>query len=121
MSVKIKYEIIATLASTRLEDGDVKGAVRLLGSNENLAVPDETTFNELGRLHPPAPDDRRSAPSVDTLPLQVSSSAVLAALQSFPKGSSAGPDGLRPQHLKDLLLGAADDSPLLVAVTDSIN
>ena len=120
-SAKNKDEIIAALASAKLEDGDVKGAVRLLCSDEKLAVPDETTFSELGRLHPPAPDDRRSAPSVDTPPLQVSSSAVRAAIQSFPNGSSAGPDGLRPQHLKDLLIGAADDSPLLVAVTDITN
>ena len=35
--------------------------------------------------------------------------------------SAAGPDGLRPQHLKDLLLGCADDSPLLEAITDLIN
>jgi hypothetical protein len=109
-SAKHKDEIIAALASAKLEDGDVKGAVRLLCSDEKLAVPGEMTFSELGRLHPPAPDDRRSAPSVDTQPLQVSSSAVLAAIQSFPNGSSAGPDGLKPQHLEDLLIGAADDS-----------
>jgi len=53
--------------------------------------------------------------------LQVSSSAVRAAIQSFPNGSAAGPDGLRPQHLKDLLLGAPDDNQLLSAVTDLTN
>ena len=34
---------------------------------------------------------------------------------------AAGPDGLRPQHLKDLVMGAADDSPLLVAIVDLVN
>jgi hypothetical protein len=29
--------------------------------------------------------------------------------------------GLRPQHLKDLLLGVADDYPLLVGITYLIN
>ena len=62
-SAKNKDEIIAALASAKLEDGDVKGAVRLLCSDEKLAVPNETTFSELGRLHQRAPDDQRSAPS----------------------------------------------------------
>jgi len=31
------------------------------------------------------------------------------------------PDGLRPQHLKDLLLGAPDDPPLLLATCDLVN
>ena len=47
--------------------------------------------------------------------------AVKAAIQSFPNGSAAGPDGLQPQHLKDLLTGVPNDNPLLVAVTNLIN
>ena len=42
-------------------------------------------------------------------------------MQSFPNSSAAGPDGLRPQHLKDLVMGAADDNPLLVAIVDLVN
>jgi len=69
------------LASVKLEDGDVKGAVRLLCSDDRLASPDETTFDELRRLHPTAPSDRRSEPSTGVSPLQVSSSTVRAAIQ----------------------------------------
>ena len=47
--------------------------------------------------------------------------AVRKTLQSFPNSSAAGPDGLRPQHLKDLVVGAADDNPLLVAIVDLVN
>ncbi len=119
--LKSDDEVIAAIASAKLEDGDVKGAVRLLCSEDKLAAPDSSTFTELQRLHPPAPGDRRSAPSTDIPPLQVSPAAVRASVQSFPNGSAAGPDGLRPQHLKDLLLGAPDDSPLLVAITDLTN
>ena len=118
---KTHDEAIARLASVKLEDGDVKGAVRLLCSDDRLAFPDESTLDDLRRLHPTAPQDRRPAPTTNTPPLQVSPSAVRAAIQSFPNGSSAGPDGLRPQHLKDLLVGATDDSQLLVAVTDLTN
>ena len=118
---KTYEETIAGMASAKLEDGDVKGAVRLLCSDDRLATPDASTFKELSGLHPPAPADRRQAPSTDTPPLQVTPSAARAAIKSFPNGSSAGPDGLRPQHLKDLLLEGVDDSPLLTAVTDLTN
>jgi len=118
---KTNDDTIAAIASAKLEDGDVKGAVRLLCSDDRLAVPDDTTFAELRRLHPPAPADRRPVPSTDTPPLQVLPAAVTKAVQSFPSGSAAGPDGLRPQHIKDLMIGAADDNPLLVAMTDLIN
>jgi hypothetical protein len=119
--MKSDDESIALMASVKLEDDDVKGAVRLLCSDDRLAVPQESTFVELCRLHPVAPIDRRPVPSIDTSPLQVSPSAVRAAIQSFPNGSSAGPDGLRSQHLKDLLIGSVDDSLLLVTVTDLVN
>jgi len=60
-------------------------------------------------------------PSADILSLKVSPLAVRVAVQSFPNGSAAGREGLRPQQLKYLLLGALDDSQLLVAVTDRTN
>jgi hypothetical protein len=105
---------IATMAAAKLEDGDVKGAIRLLCSDDCLAIPDAVTFAELSRLHPPAP-------STDMPPLRVTPVEVKIAIQSFPNGSAADPDGLRPQHLKVLLLGAADNSPLLVAISDLVN
>ncbi|HSN24205.1 MAG TPA: hypothetical protein VLS45_08585, partial [Methylomicrobium sp.] len=110
-----------SMAAAKLEDGDVKGAVRLLCSDDRLAVPDDVTFQKLADLHPPTPADRRPAPTTDTAPLQVSTSAVRAAIQSFPNGSAAGPDGLRPQHLKDMLTAASDDSPLLATITELTN
>lgn len=118
---KTHDEVIARLASVKLEDGNVKSAVRLLCSDDRLAFPDESTFDDLRRLHPTAPPDRRPVPIAVIPPLQVSPPAVRAAIQSFPNGSAAGPDGLRPQHLKDLVIGAADDNPLLVAIVDLVN
>jgi hypothetical protein len=86
MPVKSPDQVIATMASAKLEDGDVKGAVRLLCSDDKLAAPDSATFNELRRLHPAAPADRRPAPTADTPPLQVLPAAVKAAIQLFPNG-----------------------------------
>ncbi|GAV04657.1 hypothetical protein RvY_14911 [Ramazzottius varieornatus] len=38
----------------------------------------------------------------------VTSEEVINAVISFPNGSAGGPDGLRPQHLKDMLKGVRD-------------
>ena len=35
--------------------------------------------------------------------LSISAEAISLAIRSFPHGSAGGPDGLRPQHLKDLI------------------
>jgi len=47
--------------------------------------------------------------------------AVKAAIQSLPSGSSAGPDGLRPHGLKDLITGIICEHQLLLAITDLLN
>ena len=44
-----------------------------------------------------------------------------AAIQSYPNGSAAGPDRLRPQRLNNRLIGVTDDSQFQVAVTDRTN
>jgi hypothetical protein len=112
----------ASRASAKLEEGDVKGAVRLLCSNDSLAMPDEATHRALITLHPSAPADRRITPVTNAVsPLHVTPAAIVEAVRTFPNGSAAGPDGLRPQHLKDLLAGTQEGDPLLAAVTDLTN
>ena len=66
-----------------------------------LAPPNDETFEELLKKHPP----RHSEPSSRhlTLPpssLSVSEEDITRAVLSIPRGSAGGPDGLRPQHLK---------------------
>ena len=84
------------MAAAKLEDGDVKGMVRLLCSDDKLAIVNATTMNELSHLHPSALADRRRVPSIVVPPLQVFPSAIKTAIRSFPNGSAVGPDGLRP-------------------------
>ena len=43
-------------------------------------------------------------------PISVSEEDVDHAICSFPNGSAGGPDGLRPQHLKDLIGASAEGS-----------
>ena len=54
-------------------------------------------------------------------PIQMSEAEVLTSIRSFPAGSSAGPDGIRPQHILELV-GQLDSGPgLLSAITALIN
>ena len=91
--------------SLRLEDGNFKGAVRLITSDEVLAKASKETLDALHDKHPSTPLDRRPAPPIDLsiASLTFVEAVVRKAIFSFPPGSSGGPDGLSPQHLKDLI------------------
>jgi hypothetical protein len=96
----------AKRASAKLDEGDIKGSIRQLCSTDTLADASATTYQQLQLKHPPAPNDRRSPytalPAAPYDPFLTSADQVLSAIKSFPPGSSGGPDGLRPQHLKDM-------------------
>ena len=64
-----------------------------------------------------------AAPPVSADPLVVSSSEVIKAVYSFPAGSAAGPDGLRSQHLKDLVTYARSEGSddLIASLTNFVN
>ena len=98
------YASLANRVSAKLEEGDFKGAVRLVCSTEPVCRADETSLRLLQEKHPPSHPDS-SFPSSETPfdPPVMSSSSVIKAVFSFPAGSAGGPDGLRPQHLKDLV------------------
>ena len=96
---------LAAAVSAKIEDGNLKGAIRLLCSEEKMAGSTPETYNKLQEKHPLAPTDRRPllCSSPPQQPLQVTEAEVAKAIKSFPPGSSGGPDGLRPQHLLDLI------------------
>ena len=83
-------ELVARRASAKLEEGDVKGAIRLLSSRDTLAPATQATLTSLQALHPSAPLDRRATPTTSTAPLLATPQAVLAAITSFPHGWLAG-------------------------------
>jgi len=113
--------MIAKIASAKLEDGDIRGAIRLLSSTDSVVSPDEDTFNKLVKLHPARTTDRRPPPSTKGQSMQTTSPFVRAAYASFPNGSAGGPDGLRPQHIKDLVAEADSNGPLLDNIREFIN
>src|SRR6218665_2499051 len=52
-----------------------------------------------------------------TVPYQASAKEVANAKRSFPAGSAGGPDGLRPQHLLDLLNNQESSAAFLESLT----
>jgi len=106
---------IARRASVKLGDGDVRGAVRLLCSDESRSLFDSATLELLYLKHPSCPMDRRHPPVTSWAPLCLGRLEVEQAICSFIPGSAGGPDGLLPQHLVDML-----DSSFSISFSDTL-
>ncbi|NJL56118.1 hypothetical protein HC928_13760 [bacterium] len=100
----------------------MRAAIQIISSEESLAPDNDDTLMELQNKHPsgsllhsdPARDDSRSALSVDQ-------KEVRKVIASFPPGSAGGPDGLRPQHVKEML-GCREVGPVFIeALTEFVN
>ena len=99
----------------KINDADISGALRVLSSEDSIATPSTEVLDVLRSKHPVEMPDAvyPDPPDWSALPPDVTVEEVLAAVQSFPNGSAGGIDGLRPQHLKDMLnqsIGAAHSS-----------
>ena len=117
------HRLVAKISS-KLEDGDFRGAVRLACSESTFCTPDEKSLNRLHEKHPPPHPDTDLPPfhSPETL-LLPDSKDIIATIGSFPTGSANGPDGMYPQHLKDLIspsLGPVADK-LVASLTKFVN
>ncbi len=103
---------LARRISDKIEDGDVRAAIRLASSDDCLVPINDATLNALRDKHPTRSITAASAwfsTSVSvtdvnaSVPLSVTNEDVVAAIRSFPNGSAGGIDGLRPQHLKEMI------------------
>ncbi|CAL8107905.1 unnamed protein product [Orchesella dallaii] len=103
---KTKIYSIARHVEFKISQGNVRGAIRLMSSEDKLASNNATTLQSLEEKHPnpsnqfvpPHPLDENDI----TQSLVVNTENVRKAIASFQNGSSGGVDGLSPQHLKDL-------------------
>lgn len=106
-------------------DSDNLTAIKLLVSTDSLAKQDVSTFQKLKEKHPSpgrhlnlpeAPDNSITAANATTMD-------VYDSIYSFPNGSSSGIDGIRPQHLKDLVAKSNSDAApkLLQSITNLEN
>ena len=86
--------------------------MRIVCSEDAIAELSDDTLSALRRKHPsPHPESVFPSPpnSDDFCPLpSISEDIIAQAISSFPRGSSAGPDGIRPQHLLDLVSSTAE-------------
>jgi hypothetical protein len=109
----LKYVINA-----QLSEYNIKGAVRTLSSSATPVSPSEESFKTMTKKHPQRhPDeDQPSVPNHQNYSFSIGE--VQMALKSFPNGSGSGPDGLRPQHLKDATSFSASDAG--IALIDNL-
>ena len=100
---KTNDDAIRKQIDLKFQDGDISGAVRLLASEDSIAPVNDETLAALRLKHRTPPPDVHF-PDVAAAPdrPEITCEEVSKALQSFSAGSGAGPDGIRPQHLKDL-------------------
>ena len=118
---------LATRVSAKLEEGDFRGAVRLACSEDAVAEHNAATIAAMRAKHPaPHPDTNFPLPPQENEPqppVAVTEQDVAQAVLSFPRGSAGGPDGLLPQHLKDLISNSArfGGKKLLAALTAFTN
>lgn len=109
---------------SKISEGDIKGAIQILTSSETLATKNEETIKILEYKHPPHEKEMcfPSSPE-EILKINFLNLEIKKSISSFRPGSAGGIDGLRPQHLKDLVsenLGTFS-SNLLSAISSFIN
>ena len=113
---------LAAAIMAKVEDGNLKAAIRILTSEERPAEDNDITFAKLLERHPAAPADRSQPPDPhNTTAVQMTEAEVQKVKRSFPAGSSGGPDGVRPQHILDLINCRECGTALLTSITGFVN
>ena len=107
--------------ASKLEDGNLRAAIRILCSDDAPLPVSEDSLAQLQFKHPHATPLASCLPELTLPSLSLDESGVRSAILSFPAGSSGGPDGLRPQHLKDMLSIDLEGVGFLSALTGFVN
>ena len=101
-------------AERHVKDGALSRATRLLTSS-GLAAPSVETLQKLRNKHPTPSRPFDNFPPSPSAAITLERDAILKALRSSPRGSAAGPSGLRFEHLRPCL-EVRDLTDLLCAV-----
>jgi hypothetical protein len=96
------HERMILRVKSKVSKGDVRGAIGLLSSADSIAPFSEQTKAALEAKHPPAGPQQPLPPNPNVPTPVFDVKDVKNAIASFKPDSAAGPDGLRPDHLKDL-------------------
>jgi hypothetical protein len=103
---------LAKKVEAKVADFDIRGAVKLLSSDDSLASFNEDVAEELKKKHP-SPSRELFFPDPfkpGDISLIVNEQNVREAINSFPAGSSPGLDGMRPQYLKEIISLSAGEA-----------
>jgi hypothetical protein len=107
---------------SEIGDSNMKAAICIITSGDSPAADNAQIFQSLCDRHPQAPADRISSPDPSKFPAaQFCEKDIIAAIRSFPAGSAGGPDGVRPQHLRDLTSNKETGPALISSLTAFIN
>ena len=95
---------LAKRVSAKLEEGDLRVLCILPARVPPLLTGMMPHLKPLKKKHPP-PHQNTSFPRLgeDPSSISVSEEEIIGAIRSFPNGSVGGPDGLSPQHVKDMI------------------
>jgi hypothetical protein len=115
-------DLLTAAVTAKVEDGNLKAAIRILCSDEKPATDTDATYAKLQERHPKPPSDRGPAPDpTNVTAFQVTEREVMMAIRTFPAGSAGGPDGIRPQHVLDLVTCRETGPALLTSITAFVN
>jgi len=114
-----------SLVNQNLSDFNIKGALQILSGDSSFVNPSKESLDTLQQKHP-RPHLTLRYPLPQALPLhQHTSVKTKYRLQSLPSPMAprAGPEGLRPQHLKDCISISAGDAStsLVTSLTELVN
>ena len=110
------------LKSSKFDEGNVKGGIRLAASDDKIASFSTDNYQKLLSKHPQRA--KFAAPNPEELDgFFVTDFDLHKAIMSFPNGSAAGPDKIVPQVIKDLVCKSNGSAGLnfLKSLTKLIN
>ena len=107
----------------KFAENDIRGAIRELSSDDTLAPDNDDTLNKLKERHPRAPNASSfpQAPENNDSHISATPDSVKSSIFSFPAGSTGGPEGLKPGHLKHMIGATEAGNRLLDSLTKLIN
>ena len=122
VKVRSPNEVLGAVVTSKIEEGNLKAAIRIICSDESIAPDNDDTYQELLQKHPQALTDSTCyQPSAVHAPFQVTEQDVLEAIRTFPAGSSGGPDGIRPKHVLDIVSCPSHGRQALGSLTVLVN
>ena len=108
--------------SAKLEDGNVRAALRILMLDDSPVIPSPQSLNAMLEKHPPSSAALTDLPVSDPQQcISVEEPEARQAVFSFSTGSAGGPRGLRPQHIHDLIMSCEAGTEFLGALTAFVN